>query len=44
MDNSDNYVQLAVLYNAIRDVVYRISESEILILKGLQNLVDPDND
>lgn len=44
MDNSDDYVQLAVLYNAIRDVVYRISESEILILKGLQNLVDPDND
>ena len=37
-DNSEEYQHLGNLYNAIRDAVYRITESENLILSGLRNL------
>ena len=36
--NSEEYQHLGNLYNAIRDAVYRITESENLILSGLRNL------
>lgn len=38
------YDKLSLLYSVIRDVVYRISESEGMILKGLKKILDESND
>lgn len=42
--NVDEYKQLDNLYNSIRDVNYRISESEKCILDALKELTKPDDD
>lgn len=39
-DNTEEYQHLGTLYNAIRDMVYRITESENLILNGLRNMTE----
>lgn len=39
--NSDEYQQLDLLYNTIRDVLYKITESENAILKRLTILTTP---
>lgn len=39
--NSDEYQQLDLLYNTIRDVLYKITESENVILKRLTILTTP---
>lgn len=39
--NSEEYQQLDILYNNIRDVLYKITESENTILKKLEKLVTP---
>lgn len=38
------YDKLSLLYSVIRDVVYRISESEGMILEGLRKILDESND
>jgi len=40
--NADEYRQLDQLYKSIRDVLYKITESENIILKGLNDLMTPD--
>ena len=42
--NVEEYKQLNNLYNSIRDVNYRISESEKCILDSLKELTKPDDD
>ena len=42
--DKDEYEKLKSLYSEIRDVIYRITESEILILKGLENAIANSND
>ena len=42
--DKDEYEKLRTLYSVIRDVVYRITESENLILKGLEKALAPQND
>ena len=42
--NVDEYKQLGNLYNSIRDVNYRISESEKCILDSLKELTKPNDD
>lgn len=42
--DKDEYERLRTLYIVIRDVVYRITESENLILKGLEDALAPQND
>ncbi len=37
-DNTDEYQQLNILYASIRDVIYKISESEKKIIEGLKAL------
>lgn len=41
-DNSEEYQHLGNLYNAIRDAVYRITESENRILNGLRKLTEKE--
>lgn len=38
-DNQEEYQHLGNLYNVIRDAVFRITESENLILSGLRNMI-----
>lgn len=38
----NEYEKLRTLYSVIRDVVYRITESENLILKGLEEALAPE--
>lgn len=42
--DKDEYEKLKTLYSEIRDVVYRITESENLILQGLEDALAPQND
>ena len=42
--DKDEYEKLKTLYSEIRDVVYRITESENLILKGLEKALTTQND
>lgn len=42
--DKDEYERLRTLYSVIRDIVYRITESENLILKGLEKALAPQND
>ena len=42
--DKEEYEKLKSLYSEIRDVVYRITESENLILKGLENAIANLND
>lgn len=42
--NPDEYNKLNSLYSCIRDVNYRISESEKCILDALKELTKPDDD
>ena len=42
--DKDEYERLRTLYTVIRDVVYRITESENLILQGLEEALAPQND
>lgn len=43
-DDSEYYTQLSRLYLVISDVVYRISESEKLILDGLKEMLGGKQD
>ena len=42
--DKDEYKKLKNLYAVIRDVVYRITESENLILQGLEEALTTQND
>lgn len=42
--DKEEYEKLRMLYSEIRDVVYRITESENLILQGLENALANPND
>lgn len=45
-ENSDKneYVKLRSLYYAVRDVVYRITESENLIISGLKEVIEQSDE
>lgn len=43
-ENHEEYQQLGKLYNIIRDVLYKITESENTILKKLEKLTTPEDD
>ena len=43
-ESTEDYQQLNNLYTCIRDVIYKISESENLILNGLKSLTKRSNE
>ena len=43
-ENHEEYQQLDKLYNTIRDVLYKITESENTILNKLEKLTSPEDD